>query len=195
MAAFPIHAELSLRSRLRHGARVPGQCLPASRTNLSDATWCFSAFLRSPDGAGAQCRTLWPNHIHGRAILVWLTASLHLVNRFGSAAPSAHLGQISVFFIIIPLNSMSVLFLQLCKRDKIVFTLSFDPYFIQFVRLHSFLSSPEKFRSKFPKVEKFVRVDHFRLKASFQLMKQSESQWALTQVAELPVENWRFRVH
>lgn len=34
--------------------RVAVQCIPARRPNLFVATWCFSAFLRSPDGPGSM---------------------------------------------------------------------------------------------------------------------------------------------
>lgn len=40
----------------------------------------------------AQCRAVWPNHIHGRAILVWLKASLPPFNHFTAVAPLTHLG-------------------------------------------------------------------------------------------------------
>lgn len=40
----------------------------------------------------AQCRAVWPNHIHGRVILVWLKASLRLFNGFVWVAPITHLG-------------------------------------------------------------------------------------------------------
>lgn len=52
-------------------------------------------FLRSWDHlmGRAQCRTVWPNHIHWGVILVWLKASLFLFNHFVSATASTYLDE------------------------------------------------------------------------------------------------------